>query len=382
MTPDIDACGACLRRADLIAALAGYIDNEWRLRRGRPRLLALADDELLRWAGELEAWRRYERFSAELAVDRLVAAGVGAVCICSKAYPARLRELPDPPAVLHMLGFAAAVARTDAVAIVGARQASAYGHEMARALGRGLATAGVAVVSGMAMGVDAAAHSGALDRGGSTIAVLGCGADRPYPARFRTLHQQIARAGCVVSELPPGTPPRRWTFPARNRIIAALATGTVVVEGGERSGSLITADFAAELGRFVAAVPGAATSRLAAGPHLLLKAGAELVRDARDVVELLYGAGEREAGDGAVRVVIGAGPRPVRTADTGRAEAPPDLEPRLSALLKAVEEGHGTFAELATTPEAAATLALDLGTLELRGLIRRVFGGRYVRAAA
>ena len=375
----IDACEACLRRTDLIAALAGHIDVEWRLRRGRPRLLGLPDEDLLKWAAAPDAWRRYERFSAELALDRLAAAGLGAVCACASAYPDALRELPDPPAVLHVLGDDAVLSGCDGVAIVGARRASAYGLELAGGLARGLAAAQVVVVSGMAMGIDSSAHAAALDAGGSTIAVLGCGADRAYPARARTLHRRIAAAGCVVSELPPGEPPRRWTFPARNRIIAALGAGTVVVEGNEKSGSLITADFAVELGRFVAAMPGPLTSRGSGGPHLLIKTGAELVRDAGDVLDLLYGAGARPATP--ELTIVGAGPRP-REEPPAAAEPPPDLAPRLADLLRAIGEGRGTFGELADTPEAAAGLAVDLGELELRGLVRRVFGGRYVRAAS
>jgi DNA processing protein len=235
------------------------------------------------------------------------------------------------------------------------------------------------VISGMAMGIDSAAHAAALDGGGRTVAVLGCGADRPYPASARTLHRRITGSGCVVAELPPGEPPRRWTFPARNRIIAALGAGTVVVEGNERSGSLITADFALELNRFVAAMPGPVTSRGSGGPHLLIRTGAELVRDAADVLDLLYGAGVRE---GPSPQIIGAGPRPVVGRPEAAAPPPPDLAPRLCELLVAIEDGRGTFGELAETPEAAQTLAIDLGELEMRGLVRRVFGGRYVRAAA
>jgi DNA processing protein len=379
MTADIDACAGCLRRTDLIAALAGHIDVEWRLRRGRPRLLALPDEELLRWAGVPHAYERYEGFSSELAIDRLIVAGLGAFCRCSPSFPDALHELCDPPAVLHVLGDAAALGAADGVAVVGARTASEYGRETARGLGRSLAAAGVTVVSGMALGIDTATHLGALESGGPTIAVLGCGADRPYPARSRALHGRIATAGCVVSELPPGESPRRWTFPARNRIIAALSAGTVVVEGGERSGSLITADFAVELGRFVGAVPGPATSRLSAGPHLLLKTGAELVRDAADVLDGLYGVSAARTGRPAGMTVIGAGPRPAPTVTA--APPPAGLEPRHHRLLEAIEQGRGTFSELATTPEEASTLALDLGDLELRGLVRRVFGGRYVRAA-
>lgn len=377
MTAAIDACADCLRRTDLIAALAGRIEVEWRLRRGRPQLLALPDAALLEWAGDPAAARRYEGFSAELAVDRLVAARLGAVCRCAGGYPDGLRELTDPPAVLHVLGDPAALAG-DAVALVGARRASAYGLEVARALAHGLAAAQVTVVSGMAMGIDSAAHAAALEAGGRTIAVLATGADRPYPARARQLHHRIAAAGCVVSELPPGSEPRRWAFPARNRLIAALAAGTVVVEGGGRSGSLISADFAAELGRFVGAVPGAVTSPLAAGPHVLLKAGAELVRGTEDVLDLLHGAGAHSDGP---RLVLGAGDAPRPEARTAAAPVPADLDPRLARLLGRIERGEGSLAELVGDPARAFDVARDLGELEVRGLVRRAFGGRYVRAA-
>jgi len=269
---------------------------------------------------------------------------------------------------------------------------------MARSLARGLAAAGVPVVSGMAMGVDSAAHAGALEAAGRTVAVLATGADRPYPTRSRTLHGRIAETGCVVSELPPGTGPRRWAFPARNRLIAGLSAGTVVVEGGERSGSLISADFAAELGRFVGAVPGQVTARMAAGPNLLLKAGAELVRGTEDVLELLHGAGggaavgaasgaraaaaaaTNDGGPDPQLVVIGRGDPPEPQAPAA-APPPADLAPRLLALLAEVERGRGSLAELVSDPAKAFDVARDLGELELRGLVTRVFGGRYVRAA-
>ncbi|MGI8623397.1 MAG: DNA-processing protein DprA [Solirubrobacteraceae bacterium] len=370
----IDACAGCLRRTELIAWLAGRIEHEWRLRRGRPQLLALPDAELLRWAGEPDIARRYEAFGADLALDRLVAAGLGATCRCSVAYPAGLRELPDPPAVVHTAGDPALLV-SDGVALVGARNPTPYGLEVVRALARGLGAAGVTVVSGMAMGIDSAAHAGALDQG-RTVAVLATGADRPYPARAHGLHRRIAAAGCVVSELPPGFGPRRWAFPARNRLIAGLSAGTVVVEGGERSGSLITSDFAAELGRFVGGVPGPVTSRLSAGPHALLKAGAEVVRGAEDVLDLLHGA---VAASGSARVVVGAGPRPLAPRPAP-APPPPDLAPGLGRLLEQVERGKGSLAELVRDPADGFAVSRDLGELELRGLVRRVAGGRYIRA--
>lgn len=366
-----DACATCLRRTELIGWLSGHIENEWRLRRGRPQLLALPDEELLRWANQSAAAERYRRFDAADSEERLRAAGMRAVCGCSDAYPDGLRDLPDPPAVLHWLGDPALLDGSG-VALVGARTATPYGLEVARALARALAAAGLPVVSGMAMGIDSAAHQGALEAG-RTVAVLATGADRPYPARSRALHARIAATGCVVSELPPGTTPRRWAFPARNRIIAALSVGSVVVEGGERSGSLITADFAAELGRLVAAVPGPVTAPLSAGPHALLKAGAELVRHPQDLLDLLAGM-TSSAGP----VVVGAGPR--LSARPEPAPPPADLSPELRRVLSRVERGAGSLAELITDPAEGLAVAGALGELELRGLVRRVFGGRYIRA--
>lgn len=362
----IDACDPCLRRTDLIAALGGTIDVQWRTRAARSEILGLADETLLALARTGEARRRYDAFDAAAARERIAAAGLAARCRCSAAYPAALRELPDPPAMLHIGGDPDLLGDGDAVAVVGARRASTYGLEIARALGRSLAAAGVPVISGMALGVDSVAHAGALERGGPSVAVLGGGADVAYPAAKRGLHADLLGRGCVVSELPPGFDAFRWCFPARNRIIAGLAAVTVVVEAAERSGSLITADFAAELGRPVGAVPGQVTSRLAAGTNALLHSGAALVRDGADVLDLVFADGR-----GASR------PRPGPVA----AEPAEALDPELRRLLDAVEQGAGSLATLATTPEAARAAIRGLTQLELRGLVRREFGGRYVRTA-
>ena len=172
-----------------------------------------------------------------------------------------------------------------AVAIVGARACSAYGRQIARSLGRELAAAGLVVVSGLARGVDSEAHRGALEAAGTTVAVLGCGIDRDYPAANRELARQIAATGLVVSEYAPGVEPAPWRFPARNRIVAGLCAATVVVEARERSGALITADFALEEGREVFAVPGEITSALSAGSNALLRLGATPLTRAEDVLE-------------------------------------------------------------------------------------------------
>ncbi|HLM93576.1 MAG TPA: DNA-processing protein DprA [Gaiellaceae bacterium] len=201
-------------------------------------------------------------------------------------YPPLLSELHDPPATLFVRGDADALPEA-AVAVVGARSCSAYGAQVARTLARELASAGLVVVSGLARGVDGEAHRGALDGGGRTVAVLGCGIDRDYPRSHAELARRIIASGAVVSEYPPGVEPAPWRFPARNRIIAGLSLATVVVEARERSGALITADFALELGRDVFGVPGEITSGLSAGTNDLLRQGAAPLTSVRDVLESL-----------------------------------------------------------------------------------------------
>jgi DNA processing protein len=205
------------------------------------------------------------------------------------SYPALLAAIPDPPAVLWLRGDADPGALgAPAVAVVGARVCSSYGRAVARTLGRDLAAAGLTVVSGLARGIDAEAHRGALDGGGVTVAVLGCGIDRDYPAGHAELARRICdTGGLIVSEYEPGVEPAPWRFPARNRIIAGLCAATVVVEARERSGALITADFALEDGREVMAVPGEITSALSAGTNALLRLGATPVTGSGDVLEAL-----------------------------------------------------------------------------------------------
>jgi len=198
-------------------------------------------------------------------------------------YPARLAEIYDPPPVLYVKGELDSP-ETPAVAIVGTRGATSYGKMAAEQLARGLAAAGVTVVSGLAMGVDAAAHRGALDGGGRTIAVLGNGLDRVYPSHHARLAQQIAEHGALVTEFPLGTKPDATNFPRRNRIISGLTSGTLVVEAGERSGALITAAFAAEQGRDVLAVPGSIFSPASRGTNNLIRDGATPVTSAEDVL--------------------------------------------------------------------------------------------------
>jgi DNA processing protein len=222
-----------------------------------------------------------------------------------RGFPPLLAAIHDPPPGLFLRGTAEAdLLSRPAVAIVGARACSAYGAHVARSLGRELAAAGLVVVSGMARGVDGEAHRGALEVSGVTVAVLGCGVDRDYPASHRMLAVDIAARGLIVSEYAPGVEPAPWRFPARNRIVAGLASVTVVVEARESSGALITADLALEEGREVFAVPGEIGSALSKGTNALLRLGATPLTSAADVLESfgLCGAGPRQptgSGDGA-----------------------------------------------------------------------------------
>jgi DNA processing protein len=203
------------------------------------------------------------------------------------AFPPLLAAIHDPPPQLFLRGTAEAeVLSRPAVALVGARSCSSYGRSVARSLARDVAAAGLVVVSGMARGIDGEAHRGALDAGGVTVAVLGCGVDRDYPAAHAELARRICETGgLVISEYEAGVEPAPWRFPARNRIIAGLCRATVVIEARERSGALITADFALEEGREVLAVPGEITSTLSAGTNALLRLGATPVTGAADVLE-------------------------------------------------------------------------------------------------
>jgi DNA processing protein len=203
-------------------------------------------------------------------------------------FPSRLRAIFDPPKSLYVRGEGETeLLGRRAVAVVGARSCSPYGAQVARMLARELAAAGLVVVSGLARGIDGEAHRGVLDAGGLTVGVLGCGIDRDYPASNAQLSRRIEENGLVVSEYEAGVEPAPWRFPARNRIIAGLSEAVVVVEARERSGALITADFALEEGREVFAVPGEITSGLSAGTNALLKLGATPLTSSADVLDVL-----------------------------------------------------------------------------------------------
>jgi DNA processing protein len=260
-------------------------------------------------------------------------------------YPPLLAELHDPPARLYLRGGPAEMLSRTAVAVVGARSCSRYGAQVARELARELAAAGVIVVSGLARGIDGEAHRGALAAEGLTVAVLGCGIDRDYPRAHAQLAGRIAESGLVVSEYPPGIEPAPWRFPARNRIVAGLARASVVVEARERSGALITADFALELGRDVFAVPGEITSGLSKGTNDLIRQGATPLLAAADVLEAL-----------------GLEPAP--------ATPPPSLSPEAAAVLAVLADGSATLDELARAAGLGSPeVAVALTELELAGLV-------------
>jgi len=364
------ACGECLRRAWLVSSLAGHIDKAVDVTPGnRAReLLALTDEELAEAMAPSQA-KSFLRRAAERDPARMLAAvsgsGSWATCRHDDLYPETLHDLGDAPAVIFGRGRAGilqGLRRETAVTIVGSRRPSRYGRELATELGAELAAAGFAVVSGMALGIDSAAQAGALRAGGLTIAVLGCGVDVAYPPRSARLYAEIAERGVVIGELPPGTQPRRWTFPARNRIMAALGAMTLVVEARERSGSLITAEMAESLNRDVGAVPGLVGSSPAAGTNGLIRDGAHLIRNAQDVLDGLLGPG---AAEHSARSPVG---RP--------------LEEDQARVLDLVERGEGTADALAMASELRpGELATALLHLELSGYLRCNGDGRYERTS-
>jgi DNA processing protein len=272
------------------------------------------------------------------------------------AYPRLLWEIVDPPIVLWHRG-AIGCLDAPAVAIVGSRRASPVGLMVARELARGVVEAGLVVVSGLARGVDAAAHEGALEAGGQTVAVLGCGGDVVYPAEHRGLLDRVIGSGAVVTEFPPGTPPLQHHFPLRNRIISGLCRAVVVVEASQRSGSLITARMALEQGRDVLAVPGNVASGQYSGSHALIKDGAPLVETVRDVLS-----------------AIGVDPAGWRRENVGRACEMSRLE-----AVMALGEPYSVDELAARSGLDAAALLAELGSLELAGRIGRVPGAGFVK---
>jgi DNA processing protein len=318
------------------------------------RALGLAGAEL---DAALAARRRFEAAAER---RRLAAAGIAHVGAPDPRYPRRLAELHDPPFGLFARGAVdralAAIAGGPVVAIVGSRRATAQGRALARGLAGRLGERGAVIVSGMAHGIDAAAHEGALQAGGLTVAVLGCGIDVPYPRRNRDLARRIAERGALLSEYWPGTAPTPWRFPARNRIIAGLAHAVAVVEAGRRSGALITADFALELGRPVLAVPGWPGALASEGCNGLLRAGAALLEGSEDVIAELPDAGWGDAAPAAAAALDGLGGR-------------------IHDLLQREPMGADRLAD--ELGEEAGAVSAALALLEVEGLAVRGEGQRF-----
>ena len=303
---------------------------------------------------------------------------------CDARYPQALKHLTDPPLCVFVAAASndieltrrlKALGEAPVVAVVGTRSPSPYGAEMAAILGRDLALRGIVVVSGLAMGVDAAAQAAALRAGGAaggltTVAVMGCGADVAYPSCNARLHREVLRHGLVVSEFAWGVPARAWRFPARNRIMAALSQAVVIVEGAARSGARITVDFALDLGAEVLAVPGEAGKKLTQAPHKLLREGAALCESVDDVVAAL--AGERR---GTAEPDRGPHPGPASSLLTGRAEGN-----RLLTVLDALERAPLTADQVAESCGLRVqTAAAILSELEIEGLVSPAGAGTYRR---
>lgn len=288
--------------------------------------------------------------------------GRGLLALTDGDYPELLRRIPGPPPLLYYRGDPALL-RDPQLAVVGARHATAGGLETTRAFARGLAQAGLGVTSGLALGVDGAAHAGALDAGGATVAVCATGLDRVYPAAHRGLAGRVAEGGVLVSEFPLGSAPRRQHFPRRNRIISGLALGVLVVEAARGSGSLITARLAGEQGREVMAIPGSIHNPMSRGCHALIRDGAKLVETLADILEELPPLAA------AALAAPGPAPAPVAAVDPAHQEV-------LEAMGFDPVSVDQLVARTGLTPEGLSSILL---MLELAGQVAPSGDGRYSR---
>lgn len=337
---------------------------------GEPAAVLAAGDAQRRQAGlsprQCQALREVDPAAVEQDLAWLAAPDHHLLRIDRPGYPERLREIADPPPLLFVVGDPDWL-HVPQLAVIGSRNPSAGGLDNAREFARHLASLGLTITSGLALGVDGAAHEGALQGGGGTVAVTGTGPDRVYPARHRGLAHRIAAQGCLVTEFPPGVGPRRENFPRRNRIISALSVGVLVVEAGLKSGSLITARHALEQGREVYAIPGSIHNPLAKGCHALIRQGAKLVESAEHVLEELP----------PLRLPEPAAPAAVES-------RPEPCEDGLDADYRMVLQALGadpTPLELVLqrtglTPDTVSSILL---VLELRGYVTAAAGGRYAR---
>ncbi len=314
--------------------------------------------------------------------QRLAESGAFIVPVGSKHYPVRLKEIYDPPPVLFARGRVELLEAL-AIAVVGTRHPTTYGTAVAGRLATDLSNAGLTIASGMARGIDTAAHRAVLEAAGNTIAVFGCGVDELYPAENKKLAGQLAESGLILSDFPMGTPPYPQNFPIRNRIISGISLGVLIVEGGQYSGSAITARLAAEHGREVFAVPGNVTSKMSWGPNLLIKQGAKLVQDWNDVVTELQPADRRwlvdrcrqqlsleESNDPVTNSEAGASAVVDQMTEVGRAclfSLKTDAPVALDHLVESLQ------------PHSASEIIAALFELELSGLVRQLPGKSFLR---
>jgi DNA processing protein len=341
---------------DALAAVAG--------RDAAQAVLAPPDARFAQQLASVEAW--------------LALPGNALVTLADPAYPPRLLTMPDPPPLLYLKGRLELL-HARSVAVVGSRSATPQALEDARRFARTLAQAGLAVVSGLALGVDGAAHEGALAERGGTVAVIGTGADLVYPAAHHALARQIAAQGAIVTEWPLGTPARSANFPQRNRVISALVEGVIVVEAAMRSGSLITARLANEMGRDVFALPGSIHAPLSRGCHRLIKEGAQLVETPEEVLEAL---GFAQPAKPVRRPRAKEAQNPMQTLPLAHATPRAPLEPQAKTLLAALGHAPATLEILAQrTDMPEALLQATLLRLELAGHVSALPGGRYTRAS-
>ncbi|HEX6291525.1 MAG TPA: DNA-processing protein DprA [Herpetosiphonaceae bacterium] len=338
-------------RLDRIIAHCGSLESAWNASAGE--LIAAGLDQ--RSIESLVQTRRTLDLEAEY--ERAIDAGIRLISRDDPAYPALLAQTTNPPFLLYVRGTLTEMDRW-ALAVVGTRQASAYGKEAARKLVSGLVAAGVTIVSGLALGIDAVAHSAALAAGGRTLAVLGSGVDQIYPLTNQQLGTAIVQQGALISEYPIGTLPAATNFPPRNRLIAGLALGVLVVEAASRSGALITAQFAVEQGREVLAVPGNIFSQRSEGTHRLIKDGATLATCVDDILEALNLQSAYEQ-------------------QTIAAAMPETPEERALLRLVEAEPRHiDVIARESALPQPVVSATLTL--LELKGVVRQVGGMHYV----
>jgi DNA processing protein len=360
-----------LRRAAISWARSALLTPQrlWRAARehgGIESLLAAGPGELSEWLGSEDRAAAFLRSAEDSDSERWAAqverSGAHVLTIFEDEYPKALSEISDPPFVLYAIGRLDRL-KLPAVGIVGSRAATRYGRDVAARLARDLSAAGVTIVSGFARGVDHAAHEAALGLPGGTVAVLGCGLDVNYPREHASLKESMKTEGLLLSEFPPGSEPRPEHFPIRNRIIAGLCSGVVVVEASRRSGSLITARLANESGRDVFAVPGSVFSQTSAGTHELLRDGAILCRGAEDVLSELFPA-------------IGTASSGIPAGSSAAVSGLSDDARRIWETLRKGEDASAE--ELAqSTDLPAATVLAALFELEEGGLAVFAEGGRY-----